>query len=48
MSFLEDLAQLREQRLEFGAGISDVFGVDQLGMASGLAQTQQGFQNLDL
>ena len=48
VSFLEHLLELRQQRIELGAGFLDAALVDQPGMAGRLPQAQQRFEHLDL
>ena len=49
VSLVEDLAQLRQEHVELGAGFARPLGlVDQTGMAGRLPQTQQRLEDLDL
>ena len=46
--FLDDLGELRQEHVELGAGLGGAGRVDQAGVAGGLAEPEQGLEDLDL
>ena len=48
MPLLGHLDELRDQHVELGAGVAGALGVDQAGVAGGLAEPEERLQDLDL